>query len=150
MTDTQSTTSPDADRRARARSASTVAVAMRQNGTASPSRREVGERDVLQRAEHEPARAQRAVQRVAGAGVDEVGPAGDDPGLRPAEQLVAGERDERGAGVERLAGGGLVAAATAAGRRAATGTAASSRPDPRSTTTGGAERRQLARRMRPR
>ena len=33
--------------------------------------------------------------------LDEVGAAGDDPGLRPAEQLVAGEADEVGARRER-------------------------------------------------
>ena len=33
--------------------------------------------------------------------LDEVGAAGDDPGLRAAEQLVAGEADEVGAGAQR-------------------------------------------------
>ena len=39
--------------------------------------------------------------------LDELGPPGDDPRLRPAEQLVAGEADEIGAGGERLLRRGL-------------------------------------------
>ena len=70
---------------------------------------EVGEGDVLQGAEHESARTQCPVERVAGAGVDEVGPPGDDPGLRAAEELVAGEHHQGGAGGERLADRRLVA-----------------------------------------
>ena len=58
---------------------------------------EVGERDVLQRSQHQPAGPQRPGQRMRGAGGDEVGPPGDDAGLRAAEQLVAAERHERGA-----------------------------------------------------
>ena len=42
-----------------------------------------------------------------GAARDEIGAAGDDPGLRTAEQLVAAERDERRAGVDGLPGGRL-------------------------------------------
>ena len=41
--------------------------------------------------------------------LDELGAADDDARLRPAEQLVAGEADEVGAGREALARGRLVA-----------------------------------------
>ena len=40
--------------------------------------------------------------------LDEVGAADRDPGLRPAQQLVAGERDDVGAGLDRRPGGRLV------------------------------------------
>ena len=56
--------------------------------------------------------------------LDQVGAAGDDPGLRAAEQLVAGEADEVGAGGERVGGGRLVLQ-----RR-------TSAPEPRSSTSG--------------
>ena len=39
--------------------------------------------------------------------LDQIGPAGDDPGLRPAEQLVAGETDEVGPCRKRRGRGGL-------------------------------------------
>ena len=41
------------------------------------------------------------MERVAAQPLDEVGAAGDDARLRPAEQLVAGEADEVGACCER-------------------------------------------------
>ena len=85
------------------------AVAIRQNGSASPSRSRYAERDLLQRAEHESSGAQGAIQGMACARVDQVGAADEDAGLRSAEQLVAGEDDERGAGGEGLARRGLVA-----------------------------------------
>ena len=93
---------------ARDRSSSRGVAAIRQNGTVGHDvAAEVGEGDVLQGGEHEAARTQGAGQRVAGAAGDEVGAPGDDPGLRAAEQLVAAERDERGAGLDGLAGGRL-------------------------------------------
>ena len=48
-------------------------------------------------------------ERMAAQPLDELGPADDDPGLRPAEQLVAREADEIGAGGEARAGSRLVA-----------------------------------------
>ena len=48
--------------------------------------------------------AERALERVAAEPLDEIGAAGDDPGLRPAEQLVAREADEVRAGGERRGG----------------------------------------------
>ena len=78
--------------------------AMRQNGMASPSRAQVGQRRLLQGGQHQTARPQGPAQRMAGAGGHHVGPAGDHPGLGPAEQLVAGERHRRRAGRQRLAG----------------------------------------------
>ncbi len=45
-------------------------------------------------------------KRVARACPDQIGAAGDDPRLRTPEQLVARERDEGSAGVQRLAGRG--------------------------------------------
>src|SRR5262249_33839380 len=53
--------------------------------------------------------AQRALQRVTTQALDEIRATDDDPGLRPTEQLVAGEADEIGSGGERLARGRLVA-----------------------------------------
>jgi hypothetical protein len=69
----------------------------------------VGERRLLEGAEHEPPGAQRTSEGVAGAAGDQLGGACDDAGLRPAEQLVAGEGDEVGAGAEGLAGRRLTA-----------------------------------------
>ena len=76
---------------------------------------EVGERDGCERGERHLVGAQRTRERMPREQRDEVGAADDDPGLRSAEQLVARERHERGAGVEALADAGLVAAATPAG-----------------------------------
>ena len=63
--------------------------------------------------------------------LDEVGPAGDDARLRTAEQLVAGEADEVGAGRER--GGGVGSPSTS-----------TSAPEPRSSRSGSAWRRATA------
>ena len=63
----------------------------------------------LERRQRELVRAQRALQRVATEPLDEVGAPDDDPGLRPAEELVAGEADEIGAVAQALRGGRLVA-----------------------------------------
>ena len=52
----------------------------------------------FERGERELVGAQRALERVAPQALDEVGAADDDPGLRAAEQLVAGEADEVRAG----------------------------------------------------
>ena len=65
---------------------------------------EVERERALERGERQLVGAERAVERVAPQPLDEVGPAGDDPGLRAAEQLVAGEADEVGARGQR--GGG--------------------------------------------
>ena len=105
------------------------------DGVALPA--QVGEGGGLEGGEHQAAGPQGPGQRVAGAAVDQVAAAGDDAGLRAAEQLVAGEGDQGGAGGERLAGRRLARPARRAGRRSATGVAASSRPEPRSATTGG-------------
>ena len=53
------------------------------------------------------ARPQGPGQRMGRARGDQVGPAGDDAGLGTAEQLVAAEGHQRGAGGQRLAGRGL-------------------------------------------
>ena len=63
----------------------------------------------LERGERQLVRAQRALQRMAAQPLDEVGAPDDDAGLRPAEELVAGEADEIGAGGEARRGGRLVA-----------------------------------------
>ena len=52
--------------------------------------------------------ADGARDRVAAEAIDQVPAAGDDPGLRTAEQLVPGARDEVGAVGEGLAQAGLV------------------------------------------
>ena len=62
---------------------------------------EVERERALERGERELVRAERAVERVAAQPLDEVGAAGDDPGLRAAEQLVAGEADEVGSRGQR-------------------------------------------------
>ena len=48
--------------------------------------------------------AKCALERVPAQALDEVGPADDDPGLRAAEELVAGERHEVGACGKALLG----------------------------------------------
>ena len=63
----------------------------------------------LERRERELVGPQRPLQRMPTQPLDEVGPADDDPGLRPAEQLVAREADEIGARGEARRGGRLVA-----------------------------------------
>ena len=62
-----------------------------------PLRVEVEPERPLERRQRELVRAQRALERVPPQRLDEVGAADDDPGLRAAEQLVAGEADEIGA-----------------------------------------------------
>ena len=120
-------------------------VAMRQNGIAVASPDEVRvSATVLQRGERQLVGAQRARQRMRVRGAStSVGAADDDPGLRSAEQLVAGEGHERGAGVDALADAelvaqprGSVAAATASSRRAD--------PSPASTTPAGRVRASSA------
>ena len=64
---------------------------------------EVAERKLLQREQHVPARPQRTGERMLRARGNEIGAAGDDACLGAAHQLVAAERDECGAGGERLA-----------------------------------------------
>ena len=89
----------DASRSARARTPSSREHAQHRD----PLRRVEVERErPLERRERELVRAQRALQRMAAQPLDEVGAADDDAGLRPAEQLVAGERHEIGAGREAL------------------------------------------------
>ena len=61
----------------------------------------------LQRCDRELVRTQSALERVAAQTLDEVGAADDDPGLRPAQQLVAREADEIRARAEALARGRL-------------------------------------------
>ena len=69
----------------------------------NPLRRlEVEEECPLERRERQLVDAQRALEWVPAQALDEVGTAQDDPGLRPAEQLVAREADEIGAGRERF------------------------------------------------
>src|SRR5213075_63501 len=69
-----------------------------------PLRRlEVEEQRPLERRERELVDAQRALEWVPPQPLDELGAAEHDPGLRAAEQLVAREADEVGAGRERLA-----------------------------------------------
>ena len=68
---------------------------------------EVERERALERGERQLVRAERAVERVAAQPLDEVRPPGDDPRLRPAEQLVAGEADEVGARSQRRGRGRL-------------------------------------------
>ena len=75
-----------------------------------PRRRVERERErALERRERELVRAQRALERMAAQPLDELGAADDDPGLRPAEQLVPGEADEVGARAQALRRRRLVA-----------------------------------------
>jgi len=64
---------------------------------------EVEDERALERRERELVGAQGALERVASQPLDQLGSADDDPRLRPAEQLVAGEADEVGSRRERLA-----------------------------------------------
>ena len=68
---------------------------------------QVGQRGVLQCGQHQRPGPQSPGQPVAAAGLDQAGPPGDDAGLGPAQELVAGERHQRRTGLERLAGGRL-------------------------------------------
>ena len=99
---TVSSTSPPtsfARRSARARTAPRVLAQHAQHR--DPLRRvEVEQERPLERGERQLVGAERALERVAAQPLDELGAADDDPGLRPAEQLVAGEADEVGAGGE--------------------------------------------------
>src|SRR5205085_521600 len=76
----------------------------------------VEEQRPLERGEGELVRTERTLERVAPQARDELGAAADDPGLRPAEQLVARERDETGTCSEALADERLVADSTEAPR----------------------------------
>src|SRR5581483_7846526 len=69
----------------------------------------VEEERPLERGEGELVRAERALERVAAEARDEAGAAAEDPGLRPAEELVAREGDETRAGGETLRDERLVA-----------------------------------------
>ena len=104
------------------RSSATGTVAIRQNGMASTVAPEVGEGDLLERAEHEGSGSQGAGQRVGGAGRHEIGAAGDDAGLGPAEQLVAAEGHERRRRRARSGGPPARRPTRPVARRAATGT----------------------------
>ena len=73
-----------------------------------PLRVEVEPERPLERRERELVRAQSPLERVTPQRLDEVGAADDDPGLGAAEELVAGEADEIGAGGEALLRGRLV------------------------------------------
>ena len=68
---------------------------------------EVERERALERGERQLVGAEGAMERVTAQALDEVGPAGDDPGLRAAEQLVAGEADEVGARRQRRGRGRL-------------------------------------------
>ena len=76
---------------------------MRSTGISS-GRLEVEQERPLERRQRQLVRPERPLERVAPQLLDEVGASGDDAGLRPAEQLVAREADEVGAGVEAGAG----------------------------------------------
>ena len=92
---------------ARSRSVAIGSAAMRHSGMASPSRRgRPGPDCRAARAILSARRARASGWRAHGG--HQVGPAGDHPGLGAAEQLVAGERDQRRAGGQGLAGAGLV------------------------------------------
>ncbi len=69
---------------------------------------EVEEQRPLERGERELVGSERALERMAAQPADELGAAADDPRLRPAEELVAGERDEVGACGEGVPGKRLV------------------------------------------
>src|SRR6185436_16657439 len=68
----------------------------------------------LERSQGQLVRAERALERMPSQPLDELGAADDDPRLRAAEQLVAGEADEVGSGLQALARGRLVAERQAA------------------------------------
>ena len=78
----------------------------------------------LERRERQLVGPQSPLERVAAEALDEVGAPDDDPRLRAAEELVAGEADEVGAGGERVA------------RRSARRASGASTPEPRSSTSG--------------
>ena len=90
----------------------------------------------LERGERQLVGAQRALERMPPQPLDELAPADDDTGLRSAEQLVAGERHEVGAGREALG-------AESARRRPS-----ASAPEPRSSTSGSVVRARRPRRAR--
>ena len=97
----------------------------RGRGAASPRARRASSLSIRTRARERVARGSaRSASR----------PADEQPGLRPAEQLVAGEADERRAGAHRAAHRRLVGAARR-GRSA-------SAPEPTSSITGAPERAQ--------
>src|SRR5207248_2869280 len=70
----------------------------------------------LERRQSELVCAQCPLERMPAQSLDELGAAGDDPRLGAAEQLVAGEADEVGSGLEALARCRLVAEQQAAAR----------------------------------
>ena len=72
---------------------------MRRTGISERRELGVGEQRErpLERRQRQLVRAERALERMPAEPLDEVGAADDDPGLRPAEELVAREADEVGA-----------------------------------------------------
>ena len=99
-----------ARRSARARTSLHRLVEHAQHGdlAASALGVEVERERPLERRERQLVGAQRALQRVPPQPLDQVGAPDDDPGLRAAEELVAGEADEIGTRGEAAARGGLV------------------------------------------
>ena len=97
-----------------------------------PLRIEVEEQRPLERRERQLVRPERPLERMAPQPADQLGAAADDPGLRPAEELVARERDEVGA--RRRCS------------RGASGSSASGAklPEPRSSSSGSPWRRATA------
>ena len=91
----------DASRSARARTVSASCAQHAQHGDPL-GRVEIEAQRSLERRERQLVRAHRPLQRMAPQLLDEVGASDDDAGLRPAEQLVAREADEVGAGGERF------------------------------------------------
>ena len=67
-----------------------------------PLRIEIEKQCPLERREGQLVRTQRPLQRMTPQPTDQLRPAADDPGLRPTEQLVAGEGDEVGAAGDAL------------------------------------------------
>ncbi len=82
-----------------------------------------------ERRERQLAAAERALERIRAQAIDELAPADDDPRLRPAEELVAAERDEVGAERDPLGDDRLL-------RQARSGDRSTSAPLPRSSITG--------------
>ena len=121
--------------------------AARNSASSAASRQPVGIavelEDGFQRREPDLVEAQRPLHGVLGDARHQLLAAGDDAGLRPAQQLVAGEGDEVGA----LAPATPSRSARAAGRSGARSTSA---PEPRSCTNGTLRARASARQLRRR
>ena len=69
---------------------------------------EVERKRALECGQRQLVRAHGALERMSPQPLDELGATDDDPGLRAAEELVAREADEVGAGLEALAHGRLL------------------------------------------